>query len=101
MCTPCCPNAGTIPEKWQNVVGSWNGDGTVLVIEQGGKLSYERRTGNSSKSINAYVSTWGDSFFKSVVCMCCKETFNVEEMPQQNESQTWTMKVNGITMTKE
>eukprot|EP01115_Flamella_aegyptia_P010466 TRINITY_DN4658_c0_g1_i1.p1 TRINITY_DN4658_c0_g1~~TRINITY_DN4658_c0_g1_i1.p1 ORF type:complete len:105 (+),score=16.49 TRINITY_DN4658_c0_g1_i1:72-386(+) len=102
----CCPNAGPPPLKWAELVGRWtlrdsdSFNNATLAIGREGQLSYQKKSGNVSKSISANVSKWEDDSFKSTVCCCCGETFHVEEMPHRDETGQTVMRVNGMTMVK-
>ncbi|MCA9564142.1 MAG: hypothetical protein KC561_11670 [Myxococcales bacterium] len=70
-----------------------------LSIGLDGRVSYEKREGSSSTTLNGPISSWsGDDFVVGIGCISSK--FDVSEPPNQLENGTWTMVVDGHRLTR-
>jgi len=74
-------------------VGEWETVGVDLVIYEDGTLSYETRSGNLTKTLNAPILTWGEQGFDAGIGPIVVE-FTVNEAPHL-DGDIWKMTVNG------
>jgi hypothetical protein len=93
-----------IPDDKKDYIGDWEGrfpNGTMkLSIGANGGVTYERKEGGSSKSINGgKISKFnGDDFEVTVLLM--STTFKVEKPPYR-DGDKWKMVVDGVELTRE
>ncbi len=87
-----------IPEEKKDYIGTWLGDGMMLVITKDGGIQYERVSGKGTKKITAPLQEFqGDDFVAGVLFI--KTTFHVKEKPFQDGA-TWKMVVDDVELTK-
>ena len=85
------------PEK-QNYVGEWKGAGMSLLITSDGTVSYERKKGGGSTSVNAPIQEFqGDDFVVGIAFM--ETTFEVSKPPYEENGQ-WKMVIDGVELTR-
>ena len=90
--------AKPLPENRLQYAGGWQGEGVTLNIDVGGTVDYQRKQGNSSRSINAPIKSFqGDNFVVGVLFM---ETTFVVSQPPKNINGSWTMTVDGVDLVK-
>jgi len=87
-----------VPVDRQAYVGEWKGLGVSLLITSDGTVSYERKKGNVSTSINAPLQEFqGDNFVVGIAFM--DTVFEVSKPPYQENDQ-WKMVVDGVELTR-
>ena len=87
-----------LPADKASYAGDWRATNMRLVITQEGSVSYERRDGNNSKSINAPLQRFeGDNFVVGVGPL--STTFVVSRPPWRDEAR-WKMTVDGVELVR-
>ena len=92
-----CSGIAVPPDK-SDYIGKWEGPGITLVLTADGGVHYVNVTGTGKKEINAPLQAFnGDDFV--VGAFGLSTTFRVTQPPRQVDG-TWTMVVDGITLTR-
>lgn len=87
-----------VPPEKQNYVGDWKGVGMSLLITSDSTVSYERKQGGGSTSINAPIQEFqGDNFVVGIAFM--ETTFEVSKPPFEENGQ-WKMVVDGVELVR-
>ena len=90
--------AKPLPAERSAYVGEWKGGAISLVIMPEGRVIYERKEGNMSKSIDAPLKEFnGDNFIVGVGFV---NTEFVDSAPPHVESCAWKMTVDGVEDTR-
>jgi hypothetical protein len=85
------------PEKYA-YVGEWGAPGMNLLITQGGSVTYWRKKGGTTTTINAPLKKFeGDNF---VVGIGLWTTTFVVSKPPREDSGRWKMTVDGVELTR-
>lgn len=79
--------------------GHWTGPGVTLTIDPGGQVSYERKSGISTTSVDLPLSSFGDDFFE-VGLFGMTTRFEVQQLPHQVDGE-WRMTVEGVELTRQ
>jgi len=88
-----------LPTERGDYAGMWRGDGVELRIDLDGTVSYRRRSGTGTVSIDGPLQGFdGDDFVVGV--MVVKTTFDVGAPPQQREGR-WVMTVDGAELVRD
>ncbi len=92
-------NAKAMKTYQAKFVGTWEGDGMRLRIDEKGGVDYTRKSGAVNKSLTgASVKEFRrDSFDVSLVGI--KTTFKIDKEPKEDKG-VWTMTVDGANLTK-
>jgi len=89
---------GPLPAEKAAYAGDWRAKDMRVVITPDGHLSYERRDGSNSKSINAPIQRFdGDNFVVGVGPL--STTFVVSKPPWRDDT-LWKMTVDGVELVK-
>jgi hypothetical protein len=87
-----------LPAEKASYAGDWRAQNMRIVITAQGHVSYERRDGSTSKSINAPLKRFdGDNFVVGIGPMTT--TFVVSRPPWRDEA-LWKMTVDGVELVK-
>lgn len=98
LCLIVAGCAEPVPQARASYVGDWQAKNMRLRITADGHVSYERREGNTSRSINAPIRGFdGDNF--SVGIGPFSTTFVVTSPPKQHDG-VWKMTVDGVELTR-
>ena len=90
--------AEPVPEARAAYVGDWKAANMRLLITADGHVAYERREGNTSKSINAPIKSFeGDNF---VVGVGPFTTTFVVSSPPRLDGSVWKMTVDGVELVR-
>lgn len=90
--------AEPIPESRAEYVGHWQASNMRLTITAGGEVSYERRDGGVSRTINAPLQGFeGDNF---VVGFGPFNTTFVVSRPPHLDNGLWKMTVDGVELVR-
>ena len=80
-------------------LGTWKGGGVSLSISADRSVQYEKKTGGSSKSVNAPVTRFTKDEFE-VGAFGMTTTFKIDDPPHQDAG-TWKMTIDGVELTRE
>lgn len=87
-----------LPQDRINYAGEWRAPQMYLLIDPDGRVSYERRNGANTSSVNAPIKEFvGDDFVVGMAFVTT--TFEVSEAPHLNNGQ-WEMVVDGVRVTR-
>lgn len=88
-----------IPQDKLDFVGVWESKdrSTTLVISQDGRIDYETKQGNSSKSLDAPIKEFNGANFSAGMGPFTTE-FVVSQAPTQNPDGSWSMVVDDKTL---
>jgi hypothetical protein len=87
-----------LPQDKLDYAGHWQGQGMELTIEADGAVSYQRREGAKSTTINAPLKHFkGDDF---IVGIGPFDTTFVVSQPPQMTAEGWRMTVDGVELYK-
>jgi hypothetical protein len=90
--------AKPLPAGREAYAGEWKGGSISLVIMPGGRVVYERKEGNMSKSLDAPLKEFkGDNFIVGVGFM---NTEFVVASPPHEVAGVWKMTVDGVELTR-
>ena len=93
-----CGAGKPLPPDKAAYAGDWRAKDMRVVITLDGSVSYERRDGTNSKSINAPLQRFeGDNFVVGVGPLTT--TFVVSKPPWRDEA-LWKMTVDGVELVK-
>lgn len=91
--------AKPIPPERAAYIGEWRGTDMLLFISKEGNVSYRRKEGNASRSIDAPLQEFqGDNFVVGLGLM--STTFVVSSPPHQ-DGETWKMTVDGVELSRQ
>jgi hypothetical protein len=87
-----------LPAEKASYAGDWRASEMRILITPAGHVSYERRAGNSSKSIDAPLKRFeGDNF---VVGIGPFDTTFVVSKPPWRDQAVWKMTVDGVELVR-
>jgi hypothetical protein len=90
--------AKPLPAERAAYAGVWRGGPILLVVLSEGRVTYLRKEGNRSTSVNAPVKEFkGDNFIVGVGFM---NTEFVVSSPPHEEGGVWQMTVDGVALTR-
>lgn len=99
LLTGCGLKGISIPADKKDYIGYWTAPDMKLSISESGRVEYEKTNGGSKKSISAPIQKFeGNNFV--VGALGINTTFVVSQPPAKDSSGTWTMVVDGVTLTK-
>lgn len=87
-----------LPEERSAYAGTWRGDGMALSIAPSGVIHYWRKQDGGERSMTAPLRGFEGEDFK-VGLAGITTTFDVQQPPQEDGG-TWTMKVDGVVLTR-
>ena len=91
--------AKPLPAERAAYAGEWSGPGMILIIDAGGRMEYQRKSGSASKSIKSPIKEFqGDNFVVGIGSLTT--TFIVSAPPHQ-VGDSWMMTVDGVELTKQ
>lgn len=93
-----CACGVPVPEERSAYVGEWRGKGMQLLIEQEGRVRYERSKGSNTTSIDAPLKGFSDSSFEVGVGLMT--TVFVVDQPPFQDTGHWKMRVDGVSLTR-
>jgi hypothetical protein len=94
----CCCQGEPVPEDKEEYVGNWEGTGMWLTITADGGLDYKRVKGSGTTSVNAPITRWGDDEIEAGVLFMTTK-FKIDKPPKKRKGK-WTMKVDGVKLTR-
>src|SRR5690349_5015840 len=97
--TSCGMKGIKVPADKKDYVGVWTSNEIQLAIYESGRVEYEKKSGGTSKSINAPIQKFeGNNFV--VGALGINTTFVVSNPPHQDSSGVWKMTVDGNELTR-